>query len=173
MDLLALRRGRRKAAGPQPGPAREEVLLFLVADEIYGIGVRCLRQAILSAGLRDIPGGQHDALGEVGYRDGKIPVVKMGVLFGFPAPADPSRRRILVVEAGGRRFGLMVDGVGETAEVDPKGIDPLPEMVTLLDPRLFRGLFRHKERIVLLMAEGGLAAMEDIEAYGAGERVGG
>lgn len=173
MDLLALRRGRGKAARSQPGPAREEILLFLVADEIYGISVRCLRQVILPDGLRDIPGTQYDALGEAGYKDAKIPVVKMGALLGFPPPADASRRRILVVDAGGRRFGLMVDGVEDMVEVDPTGIDPLPGGVTLLDPRLFRGLFRRKEQIVLLMAEGGLAAMEDIEAYAAGGRGGG
>jgi len=143
---------------PSTPKGREQFLLFTIAGEVMGVGIGSLREAIYSDGLQDFPAFPY--CGQIHYQGKRIPVVKLAELFDYPTPAGPDLPCILVTMIGGVTLGLLVEGVQEVVEVDPREIEPMPEMATLLDQDYFRGLLRSKGRIVVLINESALTRLE-------------
>ncbi len=152
------------------GPAvREKFLLFRVGDEIYGMGLRGLREVLLPDGLTALPTPAYQACAAFTYRGRRLPVIRMRALFE-DSPADiPVTARVLLTQGQGRAIGLLVDEVLEIAEVDPARIAPVPALATLLDATSFRGLYTRQDRIILLVNEDGLARLDEVaQFYAAG-----
>lgn len=152
------------------GPAvREKFLLFRVGDDIYGMGLRGLREVLLPDGLTALPTPAYQACAAFAYRGRRLPVIRMRALFeGSPANI-PATARVLLTQGQGQAIGLLVDEVLEMAEVDPARIAPVPAMATLLDPTCFRGLYTRRDRIILLVNEDGLTRLDEVvQFYAAG-----
>lgn len=148
------------------GPAvREKFLLFRVGDDIYGMGLRGLREVLLPDGLTVLPSPAYQACAAFAYRGRSLPVIRMRALFeGSPANIPPTAR-VLLTQGQGQAIGLLVDEVLEMAEVDPAQIAPVPAMATLLDPTCFRGLYTRRDRIILLVNEEGLTRLDEVVQF--------
>jgi purine-binding chemotaxis protein CheW len=148
---------------------REQFLLFRVGEEIYGLGLRGLRRVLLADGVAGLPNPPYQVCGALTYRGRRVPVIRLGELFGVPRGEGQVTARLLLTQGEGYALGLLVDEVLDLAEVDPMRIAPVPAMATLLDPGFFRGLFRRQDRIVLLVNEDGLGRFaEVVRFYAAG-----
>jgi purine-binding chemotaxis protein CheW len=163
---LTKQRTRARAEGPA---VREKFLLFRVGDEIYGMGLRGLREVLLPDGLTALPTPAYQVCAAFTCRGRRLPVIRMRALFE-DSPADiPVTARVLLTQGQGRAIGLLVDEVLEMAEVDPARIAPVPALATLLDATSFRGLYTRQDRIILLVNEDGLARLDEVaQFYAAG-----
>jgi purine-binding chemotaxis protein CheW len=140
-------------------------LLFRVGEDLYALGVRRLRQVFTAAGVTDLPTPPYQFCAMLAYRGRRVPVIRMRELFGVPATEGSGIARVLMTQGVRYPFGLLVDEVLGLIAVDPTRIAPVPSLATLLDPRLFRGLFSRQDQIVLLVDEDGLGAMDDIARF--------
>jgi purine-binding chemotaxis protein CheW len=167
--LERLTPARRRAPVRAQGPAvREKVLLFRVGHEIYGIGLRGLREVLLPDGVPVPPAPPYQVCVALAYRNRRIPVIRMSALFEGPTTGAPATARVLVTQGRDRVLGLLVDEVLEIADVDPTRIAPVPGLATLLDGRSFRGLFSRQDRIILLVSEVGLGELDEVVQFYAG-----
>jgi purine-binding chemotaxis protein CheW len=145
--------------------AQEKFLLFRVGEEIYGMGFRGLREVLLPDGLIPLPSPPYQVCVALDHRGRRIPVIRLRALFeGGPAGIPPTAR-VLVTQGQARPIGLLVDEVLEMAEVNPARIGPMPVLATLLPPPCFRGLFARQDRIVLLVNEEGLGALDEVAQF--------
>ena len=157
---------KRRAQSRSDAPrVREQFLLFRVGVEIYGVGVRGLWEVLLPEGVTDLPTPPYQVCTALAYRGRRVPLIRMGELFGVAAEGVPASARVLLTQGQGRPLGLLVDEVLEVAEVDPAKIAPVPALATLLNPRFFRGLFNREGRVILLVDEGGLAGFEQVVGF--------
>lgn len=164
MERLALT--KRQARHPAEGAAApEKFLLFRVGEEIYGMGLRALREVLLPEGVTALPTPPYQVCGSLAHRGRRIPVIRMRALFEAAAGGTPATGRVLLTQGQGRAFGLLVDEVLEMAEVDPARIGPLPALATLLPPACFRGLFARQDRLVLLVSEEGLGGLDEVVQF--------
>ncbi len=159
-------RTRARAEGPA---IREKFLLFRVGDEIYGMGLRGLREVLLPDGLTVLPTPAYQVCAAFTCRGRRLPVIRMRALFeGSPAEI-PVTARVLLTQGQGRAIGLLVDEVLEMTEVEPTRIAPVPALATLLDPTCFRGLYTRQDRVILLVNEDGLTRLDEVaQFYAAG-----
>ena len=144
---------------------REQFLLFRVGDEIYGLGIRGLWEVLLPEGVTDLPTAPYQVCTALAYRGRRIPLVRMGELFGVASDKLPSTARVLLTQGLGRPLGLLVDEVLEVVHVDPARIAKVPAMATLLSPGFFRGLFSRNDRVILLIDQEGLAGFEQVVGF--------
>lgn len=158
----AKRRAQTRSDAPR---VREQFLLFRVGDEIYGVGLRGLWEVLLPEGVTDLPTPPYQVCTALAYRGRRIPLIRMGELFGVVAPGVPVSARVVLTQGQGRPLGLLVDEVLGVAEVDPAQIAPVPALATLLNPRFFRGLFSRDGRVILLVDEEGLAGFEQVVGF--------
>jgi purine-binding chemotaxis protein CheW len=156
---------RRPYPRTQTPQVREQFLLFRVGDEIYGMGIRGLWEVLLPEGVTDLPTAPYQVCTALAYRGRRIPLVRLGELFGVAADKMPFTARVLLTQGQGRPLGLLVDEVLEVVEVDPARIANVPAMATLLSPRFFRGLFSRDGRVILLIDQEGLAGFEQVVGF--------
>ena len=140
--------------------------MFDVAGETLGVSLAFLREVALPEGIQSDPEGPARDVEGFLHRGLPIPVVHLGTLLGYPATSGGGAPRVIVGEAAGRRFGLVVDGVGDVVEVLPRAIVPLPAGVSRLPATCFRGLTCRGDRVVLILDEKGLAALDGVERFG-------
>lgn len=157
---------RRRAQGlAEPRGTREQYLLFRVGSEIYGIGLRALWEVLLPEGVTGLPTPPYQVCTALAYRGRRLPLLRLGELFGNVADRVPPTSRVVLIQTPGRPVGLLVDEVLEMVEVAQGALARLPGLITLLSPSLFRGLFRREERIVLVLNEEGLGNLDEVAQF--------
>ena len=158
----AKRQARTRAGGPT---AQEKFLLFRVGEEIYGMGLRGIREVLLPDGAMHLPSPPYQVCFALEHRGRRVPVIRMRALFEESPAGFPPSARVLLTQGRARPLGLLVDEVLEMIEVDPARIGRLPALATLLDPSCFRGLFTRQERIILLVNEDGLGGVDEVVQF--------
>lgn len=156
---------QRARARVQGTAVREQFLLFRVGDEIYGMGLRGLWEVLLPEGVTDLPTPPYQVCTALAYRGRRIPLIRLGELFGIAMDKVLPSARVLLTRGQGRPLGLLVDEVLEVVEVDPARIAPVPPLATILSLRFFRGLFSRGGRVIVLLDEEGLAGFEQVVGF--------
>ncbi len=158
---MALLAPARRAGRAKPGGsgARASVLLFRVGDGTYGIDASRLWEVLLPDGVTGLPTAADQAVSSLAYRGRRLPLVRLGELFGASADRLPAGARVLLTHGRGSPLGFLVDEVLGMTEVDTSRVAALPALATLLSPRFFRGLFTHQGSPVLLLSPEGLGEL--------------
>jgi purine-binding chemotaxis protein CheW len=156
---------RGRAAAPA---AREQVLLFRVGEGLYGIGIRGLWEVLSPEGITSIPTPQYQICTALAYRGRRLPLVRLGELFGVSADRVPPNARVLLTQGRGKPLGLLVDEVLGVVDVDPQRIAPMPALASMLSPALFRGLVGKEDRVIILLSEDGLGDMTEVAHFSDG-----
>ena len=149
--------------GGLPG---ERFLLFHSGGQPFAIAAAFLLEVALPEGIWAIAGGEGRECVILSHRGFTLPALHLRVVFGSPAGTPAEAGRVLVGEVAGRRFGLLVDRVGDVVEFAPHEILAVPEGASRLPSACFRGIVRREDRVVLLLEAAGLGALECIERFG-------
>jgi purine-binding chemotaxis protein CheW len=156
----------RKTRGRTVTPvAREQILLFRVGDGVYGIGLRDLWEVLSPEGITALPTPPYQICTVLAYRGRKLPLIRLGEMFGVSGNSVPPTARVLLMRARGKPFGLLVDEVVEMTEADPGRIAKVPALATLLNPEFFRGIFSRGDRVVLVLDGDGLGRMGEVVSF--------
>ena len=116
------------SANDQKAGATEQVVVFDVAGESYGVPVGAVREVLrVPETMTRLPRSPDLVVGAIDVRGTVLAVVDQRRRFGLPpGEADP-RRRIVVLEAGGAVAGLLVDGVSRMLRLNAGAIRPAPD----------------------------------------------
>ncbi len=157
---------RRAVRGRAAAPvAREQVLLFRVGESLYGLGIRGLWEVMSPEGITGLPTPQYQICTALAYRGQRLPLVRLGELFGVSADSVPPNARVLLTQGRGKPLGLLVDEVLEVVDIDPQRIAPMPAMASMLNPALFRGLVSKDGGVIILVSEDGLGGMTEVARF--------
>src|SRR6476620_5638911 len=91
----------------------ETYILFELAGTTYGVRSQEVKHMELVEQVTPVPNAARFVEGVVFSRGQVIPAVNLRVRFGFPRQAHTTRSRLIVVEAGERIVGLIVDAARE------------------------------------------------------------
>lgn len=121
----------------QPG-AKDNVATFYVGARLFAASTSEVVEAIDATGIVALPYMPAGMKGCLMYRDAPLPVFDLATLLERSADertsGRTSRQIVVVKSASGSHFGLMVDSLGEVAEVLTERLTPLPEMVAKRHP---------------------------------------
>jgi purine-binding chemotaxis protein CheW len=90
-----------------------------------------------------------------------VPALNLRARFGFERAPYDLATRLLVVHAGGRTVGLVVDGAREFAAIDPASIHPPATALTGLSGRYLEGVANVGDRLILLLNLEAILAASD------------
>jgi purine-binding chemotaxis protein CheW len=121
------------------------VVVALDAEE-YGLPIDHVQEIIRHAEPRGIPSTAGAVRGVITLRSRIIPVCDLAAQLAVRRGAGDDRR-IVIVESGGQRVGLIVDAVTEVMTVEETAIDPA---TASRDQRL-SGIAKVGERMIVLI----------------------
>lgn len=138
-------------ANPEKGKSEEQVVVFHLRDQNYGIDIESVLEIIRMESITRVPGTPVFIEGIINLRGRIVPVMDLAKWFGLEAAAATESSRIIIVEAGGSTVGMIVDAVSEVLRFPLSCIEPPPPMTGGGNLSFIRGIALWDERMVVLL----------------------
>jgi purine-binding chemotaxis protein CheW len=129
----------------------EPFILFELSGTTYGVRSRQVRQIEMIEHITPVPDAPPFIDGVVFARGQVIPAVSLRARFGFERVGGDLRTRLIVVGAGSRTVGLIVDTAREFLSIPADTITPPPEEISGLSGRYLEGIASLGNRLVLIL----------------------
>ncbi len=148
-----------------------QLVSFRLAGEEYGIEITKVQEIILLGQITKIPQVPAYIRGLINLRNSVIPVVDLRLRIGFEAQEATGETRIMVVCAGGKTTGLVVDAVNEVLRISRDQVVPPPPGAVGEGQEYLTGLAQWDDRLLILLDidrifEEEESTMETVEANG-------
>ena len=108
--------------------ARREFLTFRLGDESYGIDILQVQEIREIELVTRIPHVARFVRGVINLRGAIVPVVDLGLMFGFPQPIGLEKASAIVLNTDRRLVGLVVSSVSDVIGLTDAEILPPPEL---------------------------------------------
>jgi purine-binding chemotaxis protein CheW len=130
-------------------------MTFRLAGEEYGLEILKVRELIGFMDITRIPRSPAYVRGVINLRGKVIPVVDLRVKFEMEATEPTSQTVIIVVQltqrSGGLTMGILVDEVLEVRAIDPKDIEPPPQLAEHAVLSFILGVGKADKRVIFLL----------------------
>lgn len=130
---------------------RDSYVLCELAGATYALRSDDIQQLEMATAPTPVPNAPVYVDGVVSIRGQVIPAINLRARFGFARVEHDVRSRLVVVRAGGRTVGLLVDSAREFADIPADAIKPLPEGIGGLSGEYLRGVAHRGERLLLVI----------------------
>jgi len=126
-------------------------ILFELGSTTYGVPSRAVRQMEMIEQITPVPNAPAFVEGVVFSRGQVIPAIDLRVRFGFEKKPYDLRTRLVVVQAGERTVGLIVDTAREFMSIPPDTVQPPPDEISGLSGNYLEGIATLDDRLVLIL----------------------
>ena len=141
-----------------------QLVTFMLGAEEYGVPISQIQEIDRLAKITKVPKAAEFIEGITNLRGEVIPVLDTRKRFGLEVKPPDDRSRIMIVDLGGVKTGLVVDSVREVLNLARKDIAPPPEAIgSGIDQQFISGIGKvdaGKRMIVLLDVERILSRQE-------------
>lgn len=145
----------RENEGRQPGQSNSGETLHLVGfflgKEEYAIEIARVQEVIRVGSWTWVPNAPEHVKGVINLRGRIIPVVDLKVRLGMGDIRVAKDTRIIVVEAGGRALGLLVDGVSQVFKMPASVVEQAPDEVSGAEKGYINGVGKMDGRLIILL----------------------
>jgi len=132
-----------------------ETLLHLVTFQLgreeYGVEIASVQEIIRATDITPVPGAPSHVRGVINLRGKIIPVVDLRKRFALAPVATADDQRIIVVELGEKRIGMLVDSVSQVIKIPSGLVEEMPEEATSVDENFIRGVGKLDNRLVIIL----------------------
>ena len=101
--------------------------------------------------ITPVPGAQTHVTGVINLRGKIIPVIDLRKRFRLPASEASDQQRIVVVELGEKRLGMLVDSVSQVIRVPADVVEAMPEEATSSDDNYIKGVGKLDGRLIIML----------------------
>ena len=115
-------------AAPAPEAARREFLTCRLGDETYGIDILKVQEIREIDRVTRVPKVARHVRGVINLRGEIVPIVDLGLMFGFPQPLPLAEASAIVLNVDGRLIGLAVSSVSDVVGLADEEMLPPPEL---------------------------------------------
>ena len=131
--------------------AAETFILFGVAGTTYALRSRDVAHVEMVEQVTAVPNAVPFVDGVVFSRGAVVPALNLRARFGFEKAPYDLATRLLVVRAGDRTVGLVVDAAREFVAIEPASIQPPATALTGLSGRYLEGVANLGDRLILVL----------------------
>ena len=156
MDLM-----QHQQEGGGPGAASRQLITCTLGEAEYGIEIMAVQEIKGWAATTSIPHAPAWIRGVINLRGVIVPILDLRARFGQPATEPTAMHVVVIVQAAGRTFGILVDAVSDIISVGAEDVRPVPEMSTSMEEKLLSGLVPLDRGMVALVSLDALVAMPE------------
>jgi purine-binding chemotaxis protein CheW len=115
-------------ATPDAELARREFLTCRLGDESYGVDILQVQEIREVNEVTRVPHVASFVRGVINLRGAIVPIVDLGLMFGFPEPIDLQTASAIVLNVDHRLVGLIVASVSDVVALSDDEILPAPDL---------------------------------------------
>jgi purine-binding chemotaxis protein CheW len=143
-----------RAAGATEETA--QFITFTIDAVEYGIDIMVVREIKGWAETTPIPKAPQHMRGVINLRGVIVPIFDLRARFGMGLTEPTRMHVVIIVDAGTRTVGLLVDAVSDIIAVAPGAVRPVPDLDLTAEDTLLQGLVPLEDRMVTLVSLDGL-----------------
>ena len=128
-----------------------QLVTFRVGAEEFGLDVFAVHEILRHQPVTPVPKAPAFVEGVIDVRGTLVPVIDLRRRFELPEAAVDADTRVVLVEFGGERLGLVVDAVTEVLRVPETAVSLPPRYFKGLAAEFLRGIVRLEKRLVVLI----------------------
>jgi purine-binding chemotaxis protein CheW len=129
----------------------QQLVIFELAKEFYGVDIAAVEGIIKMQPITAVPHAPSFVEGVTNLRGSVLPVIDLRKRFGL-APAETTKdSRIVTVDVGHLKVGMVVDGVSEVLRVGSEAIEPPSPLVVTAASTFIIGVAKVAERLIILL----------------------
>jgi purine-binding chemotaxis protein CheW len=110
--------------------AKREFLTCKLGDETYAVDILQVQEIREVNEVTRVPHVAPFVRGVINLRGAIVPIVDLGLMFGFPEPSKLAGASAIVLSVDGRLVGLVVSSVSDVLALADDEIAPTPELGT-------------------------------------------
>lgn len=122
-----------------------------IGNETFGVGIETVYEIVRMAQITVVPEAPDWVEGIINLRGQIIPVIDLRKRFGEDHITAHKKNRIVVVDVGGKRVGLVVDAASEVLKIPPDEIEPPPDIFEDVEAGYVTGVAKFSERLIILV----------------------
>lgn len=143
-DAAAVLRARARALAQPPAPPAPrdllELLVFRIGSERWALETRYVREVLPLRGMTPLPCTPAFVRGIINVRGHVVAVLDLKRLFGLPEQGLSDLHRVVLVEHGSCRFGVLADMDVGVLQLAPAAIGPAPAVLDGVGAACLRGV---------------------------------
>jgi len=124
MAALVRRRAEQRALRRAADGQRTEYLAFSLAGEIYAVEIHSIGEILKPPPITEVPRAESSIIGVVSVRGRLVTVIDLRKRFGVKDTPIGHLTRILLVDKGDEKLGLLVDEVLQVYRLTENEIEP-------------------------------------------------
>ncbi len=129
----------------------KQLVIFELAGEHFGIEIAVVESIVKLQEITKVPQAADYMEGITNLRGTVLPVIDLEKRFGIPVHERTRETRIVVVNLGSLKIGMIVSAVSEVLTIDDALIEPAPALVTTVNSRFITGIARVENRLIILL----------------------
>jgi len=138
-----------------------QFIVFELESERYGLSVVKTESIERMTQITRVPDSSEYVLGIINLRGDIIPVLSLRLKMGLEPKEYNSDTRIIVIDAGIFRIGIVVDRVIEIINISETGIQSAIEIITDRESQLFKGVYKSGDSVIMLLDMDTVLGVED------------
>ncbi|GAC1032930.1 chemotaxis protein CheW [Pseudomonas sp. No.21] len=147
--------------------APQQYLTFTLADEVFAVGTRSVREIIEYGHLTPVPMMPSCVLGVINLRGGVVPIMDLRQRLGAGHTAISRRSCIVILEVERddlrQVMGILVEAVNAVVEIAAQDIEPAPRFGARIRTDFIRGMAKLDGRLVVLLDIGQVLSLDDLQ----------
>lgn len=147
--------------------APEQYLTFTLADEVFAVGTRSVREIIEYGHLTPVPMMPSCVLGVINLRGGVVPIMDLRQRLGAGNTAISRRSCIVILEVERddlrQVMGILVEAVNAVIEIGTQDIEPAPRFGARIRTDFIHGMAKLDGRLVVLLDIGQVLSLDDLQ----------
>ena len=132
----------------------KQFIVFELENETYGLSVIKTESIERMTQITRVPDSSEYVLGIINLRGDILPVLSLRLKIGLKPKAFDSDTRIIVVDVGNYRVGIVVDRIVEIMNISEIGIQSAKEILIDRESQMFEGVYKSVDNVVMLLDMG-------------------
>ena len=145
----------------------QQFVVFDLAGESYGISIAAVESIIKMQAITHLPQAPYYVKGVTNLRGAVLPVIDLRLRFGLEPQENTRQTRIIIVNMGTLKTGMVVDGVSEVLRIQDENIEGLPPMVSSINSAFLKSIVRLEQRLIIMLDLGKVLEVDEQRALAA------
>jgi len=143
-----------------------QLVVFSLGREEFGVEVTQVREIMRMEEITRMPKSPHFVEGIINLRGQIIAVIDLAKRMNVELGERGAETRIIVVEAGDVKVGMIVDSVSEVLRVSADAVEPSPSMASDASAAFLQGVVKHDNRLIILLDLTKVLSLEEMAGLG-------
>lgn len=156
----------QRTAPPGENTEQGQYLTFLLAGEIFAIGISGVKEIIEYGDLTTVPMMPEFIRGVINLRGSVVPVVDLAARFGKKTATVTKRTCIVIIEVESMEekqdVGMMVDAVSAVLEIPQSEIEPAPTFGARIRTDFIDGMGKVNGKFVIILNVDHVLSIEEM-----------